>query len=170
MSRSTVTSSCSSSCCAPPSSSSWSSDVSVLQWCPVPCAVDLCLLAQEIWRSSSSCVFSSSRDAPRCRAGWPPLLEVTGTRQSESWPPGGPCQYCAVHPYSVVRRVWGASAMDMFLIFAPPTAPQNLIARILSTPVRCSDHCFYRITRLKAPHLRRQFQCCVCCFLHFCRV
>ena len=25
----------------------------------------------------------------------------------------------------------------MFLIFAPPTPPQNLIARILSTPVRC---------------------------------
>ena len=74
MSRSTVTSSCSSSCCAPPSSSSWSSDVSVLQWCPVPCAVDLCLLAQATWRSSSSCVLSLSRDAPRCSvAGCPSL-------------------------------------------------------------------------------------------------
>ena len=52
--------------------------------------------------------------------------------------PGGPDQYCAVHQYSVVRRVWGASGVYKFLIFAPPTPPQNLIAEILSTHVRCS--------------------------------
>ena len=51
--------------------------------------------------------------------------------------PGGPYQYYAVHQYSVVRRVWGASGVYKFLIFAPPTPPQNLIAGILSAHVRC---------------------------------
>ena len=53
--------------------------------------------------------------------------------------PGGSCQYYAVQQYCVVRRVWGASGVAGFLIFAPPalTPPQNLIAEILSTPVRC---------------------------------
>ena len=64
--------------------------------------------------------------------------------------PGGPYQYYAVHQYSVVRRVWGASAMAMFLIFAPPTAPQNLIARILSTPVRCISERVARLIALQA--------------------
>ena len=58
--------------------------------------------------------------------------------------PGGPCQYYAVHQYSVVRRVWGASGVYMFLIFAPPTPPQNLIARSLSTPVRCRAASHFR--------------------------
>ena len=53
--------------------------------------------------------------------------------------PGGPGQYCAVQQYSVVRRIWGAGGVAGFLIFAPPTPPQNLIAEILSTPVRCTD-------------------------------
>ena len=39
---------------------------------------------------------------------------------------------------SAVRRVWGASGVAGFLIFAPPTPPQNLIAGILSTHVRCT--------------------------------
>ena len=43
----------------------------------------------------------------------------------------------AVHQYSAVRCVWGASGVYKFLIFAPPTPPQNLIARILSAHVRC---------------------------------
>ena len=51
--------------------------------------------------------------------------------------PGGPCQYCAVHQYSVVRRVWGTSGVAGFLIFAPPTPPEDLVAGILSTHVRC---------------------------------
>ena len=51
--------------------------------------------------------------------------------------PGGPNQYYAVHQYSVVRRVWGASGVAGFLISAPPTPPQDLIAGILSTHVRC---------------------------------
>ena len=52
-------------------------------------------------------------------------------------PPGGPYQYYAVHQYSIVRRVWGAGGVAGFLIFAPPTPPQDLIAGILSTHVRC---------------------------------
>ena len=55
-------------------------------------------------------------------------------------PPGGPYQYYAVHQYSIVRRVWGASGVAGFLIFAPPTPPQDLIAGILSTHVRCRAH------------------------------
>ena len=52
-------------------------------------------------------------------------------------PSGGPYQYYAVHQYSVVCRVWGASGVYKFLTFAPPTPPQNLIAGILSAHVRC---------------------------------
>jgi hypothetical protein len=81
---------------------------------------------------------------------WCAVLE-SGCTQVQSWlapsspalakrivVPGGPDQYCAVQQYSVVRRIWGASGVAGFLIFAPPTPPQNLIAEILSTPVRCS--------------------------------
>ena len=39
---------------------------------------------------------------------------------------------------SVVRRAQGPSGVYKFLIFAPPTQPQNLIAGILSVHVRCS--------------------------------
>ena len=74
----------------------------------------------------------------------------SGCTEVQTWPgparaalaerivvPGGPYQYYAVHQYSVVRRVWGASGVAGFLIFAPPTPPQDLIAGILSTHVRC---------------------------------
>ena len=70
-------------------------------------------------------------------------------REGGPWPqagrsgprsPAGPVSsYYAVHQYSAVRRVWGASGVAGFLIFAPPTPPQNLIAGILSTPVRCNE-------------------------------
>ena len=57
--------------------------------CPVPCAADLCLLAQQTWRSSSRCagVLSWSRAAPKCRAGWP---QVALPWRNESWSPVGP--------------------------------------------------------------------------------
>jgi len=71
-------------------------------------------------------------------------------REGGPWPqagrsgprsPAGPVSsYYAVHQYSAVRRVWGASGVAGFLIFAPPTPPQNLIAGILSTHVRCRAH------------------------------
>ena len=105
--------------------------------CPVPCAADLCLLAQETWRSSPrcACVLSRSRAAPKCRAGWPwPWPHEAAGRIVV---PGGPYQYYVVHQYSAVRRVWGASGVYMFLFFAPPTPPHNLMAALLSTPVRC---------------------------------
>ena len=133
MSRSTVTSSCSSSCCAPPSSSPLFTSLSL----SCSCAADLCLLAQETWRSSSrcACVLSRSRAAPKCRAGWPwPWPHEAAGRIVV---PGGPYQYYVVHQYSAVRRVWGASGVCVFLFFAPPTPPHNLMAALLSTPVRC---------------------------------
>ena len=101
------------------------------------CAADLCLLAQETWRSSPrcACVLSRSRAAPKCRAGWPwPWPHEAAGRIVV---PGGPYQYYVVHQYSAVRRAWGASGVCMFLFFAPPTPPQNLVAALLSTPVRC---------------------------------
>ena len=82
-------------------------------------------------------LFSSSWDAPKCTASWPSLKQP-GPGEANRGPPGGPYQYCAVHQYSVVRRVWGASGVYMFLFFAPPTPPQNLVAALLSTPVRCT--------------------------------
>ena len=81
-------------------------------------------------------LFSSSWDAPECTASWPSLKQP-GPGEANRCPPSGPYQYCAVHQYSVVRRVWGASGVAGFLIFAPPTPPQDLIAGILSTHVRC---------------------------------
>ena len=83
-------------------------------------------------RSSSNCVGvpSWSRVAPKCRLGQALAKRIVV--------PGGPYQYYAVHQYSVVRRVWGASGVCKFLVFAPPTPPQALIARLLSTHVRCN--------------------------------
>ena len=112
--------------------------VHVCPRCPAPCAVDLCLWAQITWRFSSSCVgwFPG--------VGMHPSAELAGPSGSNRAlakrivAPGGPFQYCAVHQYSVVRRVWGASGVAGFLIFAPPTPPQDLVAGILSTHVRCS--------------------------------
>ena len=75
-------------------------------------------------------MLSWSRAAPGCRAGQAPGKRIVV--------PGGPCQYYAVHQYFSVRRVWGASGVYRFLIFAPPTPPQNLIAGILSAHVRCN--------------------------------
>ena len=60
--------------------------------------------------------------------------------------PGGPYPYYALHQYCVVRRVWGASGVYKFLIFVPPTPPQDLIAGILSTHVRCTCIRAYRCT------------------------
>ena len=80
---STVTSCSSSSCCTHPLCSRLG------PCCPVPCAADLCLLAQQTWRSSSRCagVLSWSRAAPKCRAGWP---QVALPWRNESWSPVGP--------------------------------------------------------------------------------
>ena len=80
---STVTSCSSSSCCTHPLCSRLG------PCCPVPCAADLCLLAQRTWRSSSRCagVLSWSRAAPKCRAGWP---QVALPWRNESWSPVGP--------------------------------------------------------------------------------
>ena len=80
---STVTSCSSSSCCTHPLCSRLG------PCCPVPCAADLCLLAQQTWRSSSRCagVLSWSWAAPKCRAGWP---QVALPWRNESWSPVGP--------------------------------------------------------------------------------
>ena len=105
---------------------------------PAGGAVDLCLWAQQTWRLSSSCVGCFLELGCTRVHSQLALLEATRPRRSESWPPpGGPYQYWAVHQYFVVRRVWGASGVAGFLIFAPPTPPQDLIAGILSTHVRC---------------------------------
>ena len=89
-------------------------------------------------RVPTALVCSLSWDTPKCRAACPP---PPGSRQApvkRIVVPGGPYQYYAVHQYSVVRRVWGPSGVCKFLIFASPTPPQNLIAGILSTHVRCT--------------------------------
>ena len=91
-------------------------------------------------RVSAALVCFLSRDTPKCRAACPPPPCSRRAPVKRIVVPGGPYQYYAVHQYSVVRRVWGASGVYMFLIFAPPTPPQNLIARILSTPVRCIQY------------------------------
>ena len=71
-------------------------------------------------------------------SGWGLYQGPAAPRAKRIVVPGGPCQYYAVHQYSVVRRVWGTSGVAGFLIFAPRTPPQDLIAGILSTHVRCS--------------------------------
>jgi hypothetical protein len=111
-----------------------------IPWCHVPCAVHLCLLAQETWRSSSRC------------AGVLLELEYTQVKSSLSPPPGsrqapanrivvpgGPYQYYAVHQYSVVRRVWGPGGLPVFLNFGASRPPRNLVDVILTAPVRCSS-------------------------------
>ena len=53
--------------------------------------------------------------------------------------PGGPWQYYAVHQYPIVRRVWGPGGLPVFLIFGASRPLHNLMAVILTTPVRCTS-------------------------------
>ena len=90
---------------------------------PPRCLLPACCVALGLWLGPLAWAYTKG--------------QLAGGR-SKSSSPGGPYQYCAVHRYSVVRRVWGASGVYKFLIFAPPTPPQRLVAALLSTPVRCS--------------------------------
>ena len=136
MSRSTVTSSCSSSCCAPHSSSPLFTSLSL----SCSCAADLCLLAQETWRSSSrcACVLSRSRAAPKCRAGWPCPWPWPHEAVGKIAVPGGPYQYYVVHQYSAVRRAWGPGGVAIFLNRSAYTPLRSLMGVLLTTPVRCT--------------------------------
>ena len=139
----TVTSS--SSSWTPSSSSSSSSLFTSLSLVSCPLcggSVPLCTRNREakfqLWW-----MLSLSRDAPKCRAGLPALLEVTRPWQSELWSTQWAlsvlCGTPVLRSTPCLGAEWGVQ-----VLFVPPTPPQDRIvdriAGILSTHVRCSLH------------------------------
>ena len=113
--------------------------------CDVPCAVDLCLWAQETWRSSSSLpgLLQWDRWGVLCRqapALGAPCLEgaQVGPSAANRGPPVGPIstmQYISTLQY--VNDVWGPGGLPVFLNFGASRPLRNLMDVILATPVRC---------------------------------